>query len=150
MRLTDVYLMYAEAALVAYGINGVPPSHSMSALDAINTIRERAMPVGSLNVKPEYLVSDEKFMDEIRRERAVEMCFEGHRWMDVRRWKLGTDMKYREKTELIFDRNADGKPINMRERTILTKVFDEKHYWLPFPRNDVELYEGFPQNPGWD
>jgi hypothetical protein len=150
MRLTDVYLMYAEAALVAYGINGVPPSHNLSALDAINKIRERAMPDGSLNVQDSYLTSDEKFMDEIRRDRAVEMCFEGHRWMDVRRWKLGTDMKYREKTELIFDRNADGKPINIREKVILTKVFDEKHYWLPFPKDDVELYEGFPQNPGWD
>jgi hypothetical protein len=108
------------------------------------------MPDGSLNVQDSYLTSDEKFMDEIRRDRAVEMCFEGHRWMDVRRWKLGTDMKYREKTELIFDRNADGKPINIREKVILTKVFDEKHYWLPFPKDDVELYEGFPQNPGWD
>ena len=150
MRYTDVYLMYAEAALVAYGINGTPSDYSLSALGAINTLRERAVPDGSLNVQPVYLTSDNVFMDEIRRDRAVEMCFEGHRWMDVRRWKLGTDLKYKEKTELIFDRNVDGKPVNMRERVIITKVFDEKHYWLPFPNTDVLLYEGFPQNPGWD
>jgi len=149
VRLTDVYLMYAESALMAYGINGTPSGFSMSALDAINEIRERAVPDGSLNVAPEYLVSVEKFMDEIRRERAVEMSWEAHRWMDVRRWKLGTDMKYKLKTEILFDRNADGKPINLVERVLRTKVFEEKHYWLPLPQNDTELYEGFPQNPGW-
>lgn len=85
-------------------------------------------------------------MDEIRRERAVELSYESHRWMDVRRWKLGTELKYKLKTELVFDRNAEGKPINFVERVLRTKVFEEKHYWLPFPKNDTELYEGFPQN----
>jgi hypothetical protein len=149
VRLTDVYLMYAEAAVMAYGLDGKAPGFNMSAVDAINAIRERAVPDGSLNVKPQNLTSVNKFMDEIRRERAVEMSYENHRWMDVRRWKLGTDMKYRLKTGIRFDRNAAGKPINFREEIIRTKVFEEKHYWLPFPQNDTELYEGFPQNPGW-
>ncbi|SHJ01111.1 RagB/SusD family nutrient uptake outer membrane protein [Pseudozobellia thermophila] len=149
VRLTDVYLMYAEAALVAYGINGKPNGFDLSALDAINRIRERAVPDGSLNVRPEYLVSEEAFMDEIRRERAVELSYESHRWMDVRRWKLGTELKYKLKTEIVFDRNAEGKPINFVEKVLRTKVFEDKHYWLPFPKNDTEIYEGFPQNPGW-
>jgi hypothetical protein len=149
VRLTDVYLMYAEAAVVAYGINGKPDGFNLSALDAINALRERAELDGSLNVNPVYLTDDNVFMDEIRRERAVEMSWEGHRWMDVRRWKLGTDMKYREKTEITFDISTNGKPINLVENVLRTKVFEEKHYWLPFPDTDVELYVGFQQNPGW-
>ncbi|MFA9388851.1 MAG: RagB/SusD family nutrient uptake outer membrane protein [Prolixibacteraceae bacterium] len=149
VRLTDVYLMYAEAAVVAYGIEGKPSGFQLSALDAINALRERAVPDGSLNVQPQYLTSENVFMDEIRRERAVEMSWEGHRWMDIRRWKLGTDMKYREKTEITFDRSSSGKPINLVEKVLRTKVFEEKHYWLPFPKGDAELYVGFQQNPGW-
>jgi hypothetical protein len=149
VRLTDVYLMYAEAALEAYGIYGKPEGFDLSALDAINKIRERAVPDGSLDVQPEYLVSEDAFMDEIRRERAVELSWEGHRWMDVRRWKLGTEEKYKLKTGITFDRNSEGKPINLVEEVLRTKVFEDKHYWLPFPKDDVELYSGFDQNPGW-
>lgn len=149
VRLTDVYLMYAEAAVMAYGINGKPDGFHLSALDAINAIRQRAEPNGSLNVNAQYLTSPTVFMEEIRRERAVEMSFENHRWMDIRRWKRGTDLKYKLKTGIRFDRNAAGKPINLVEEVLRTRVFDEKHYWLPFPKDDTELYEGFPQNPGW-
>ena len=149
VRLTDVYLMYAEAADMGYGINGKPAGFALSAVDAINKIRERAMGDGSINVAPIYLTSDTKFMDEIRRERAVEMSWENHRWMDIRRWKLGTNIKYKQKTGIRFDRNALGKPINLVVEVLRTKVFDEKHYWLPLPRKDVNLYEGFQQNPGW-
>lgn len=149
MRVTDAYLMYAEAAVMGYGINGKSPNFNLSALDAINAIRLRAVSNGSLNVAPEYLTSANVFMDEIRRERAVEMSWENHRWMDVRRWKLGTNIKYRLKTGIRFDRNLIGKPINLVEEVIRTKVFDDKHYWLPLPQSDTELYEGFPQNPGW-
>jgi hypothetical protein len=24
-----------------------------------------------------------------------------------------------------------------------------KHYWLPFQTDQTQIYEGFPQNPGW-
>ncbi|XMO86786.1 RagB/SusD family nutrient uptake outer membrane protein [Algibacter sp. AS12] len=149
VRLTDVYLMYAEAAVMGYGIDGKPAGFNLSALDAINAIRERAVPDGSLNVSAVNLTSPNVFMDEIRRERAVELSWENHRWMDIRRWKVGTDMKYRLKTGIRFDRNSSGKPINLVEEVIRTKVFDEKHYWLPLPQNDTELYPGYPQNPGW-
>lgn len=149
VRLTDVYLMYAEAAVMAYGVNGRPDGFNLSALGAINAIRSRAMPNGTLNVKPLYTTSPNVFMEEIRRERAVEMAWENHRWMDIRRWKVGTEMKYKLKTGIRFDRNAAGKPINLVEEVLRTRVFNEKHYWLPLPVNDTELYEGFPQNPGW-
>jgi hypothetical protein len=62
---------------------------------------------------------------------------------------LATQIKYREKTEQMFDRAANGKPINMSERILCTMVFEEKHYWLPLPVNRVTLYPEFNQNPGW-
>ncbi len=34
-------------------------------------------------------------------------------------------------------------------KLILTRNFDERHYWFPFLNDDVYLYEEFEQNPGW-
>ena len=140
MRLTDVYLMYAEAAHAAYGATQTPSSYDVTAEEAINTLRDRA---GVGHVKG---VNDsKKFMDEIRRERAVELSWEGHRWMDLRRWRIAELDKHKEKTGLRFDKDHT----YFQEEVVRTKVFEEKHYWLPFPQNDTQLYEGFPQNPGW-
>ncbi len=140
MRLTDVYLMYAEAVHAAFGAQQAPATYPLTAEQAINALRDRA------GVAPvQFAADNNKFMDEIRRERAVEMSWEGHRWMDLRRWRLGELDRYKEKTGLRFDEGHT----YFKEELVRTKVFDEKHYWLPFPQNDTELYRGFEQNPGW-
>ncbi len=41
-----------------------------------------------------------KFMDELRRERSVELSYEAHRWVDIRRWGVAHFEKYRRKTSL--------------------------------------------------
>src|SRR5690606_14925636 len=92
MRLADVYLMYAEAALMGYNsIGGSAPKYSKSAVDAVNIIRERA---GVDNVNVKFLGSIDAFLGELRRERAVELAFEGHRFNDLRRWLLLTEQPY--------------------------------------------------------
>ena len=62
-------------------------------------------------------------------------------------------MKYREKTAIDFDRDTtiDGRfvPINMVERIVVTRVVEDKHYWLPLPTDQVNIYPEFGQNPGW-
>jgi hypothetical protein len=58
-------------------------------------------------------------------------------------------MKYRLKTALDYDRGPNGKPINIQERVVVTKVFEKKHNWVPFQVSYTKLYEKFPQNPGW-
>ena len=98
---------------------------------------------------PGTIGSKDAFMGELMRERAVELAFEGLRWHDLRRWNVADQMKYREKTVIDFDRGANGKPINLRERVVVTRVFEKKHNWLPLPNNQVNLYPAFGQNPGW-
>lgn len=143
MRLTDVYLMYAEALHVAKGATIAPDSYGLTAEKAINDLRDRA---GVDHVNPLIVADDHKFMDEIRRERTVELSFEAHRWLDLRRWGIAHLEKYRKKTALDFP--ADHSYFN--EVEILTRVCDyPKHYWLPFEPNQTQFYEGFEQNPGW-
>lgn len=147
MRLGDVYLMYAEAALWGYGsVSGSVPGSGITAEQAFNVIRNRAkLP----NITAKYTATKEIFMQEIIRERAVELGFEGHRWFDLRRWNLNGDPKYLNKTAIDFDRGTDGKPVNIQERVLVTRVVEKKHNWVPFETSYTKLYEGFPQNPGW-
>jgi hypothetical protein len=146
LRLADVYLMYAEAVLHGYGTPQSSHAGYLTAEQALNKVRARA---NVPNVDPAFTGSKEAFMGELIRERAVELAFEGLRWHDLRRWLLAGERKYKEKTVIDFDRGPNGKPINLRERIVVTRVFESKHNWLPLPTNQVNLYPGFGQNPGW-
>lgn len=146
MRLGDVYLMYAEAVLQGYGSSLASVPGSITAERAVNIIRNRAQ-VPNLDSK--FTSTKDAFMEAIIHERAVELAFEGHRWFDLRRWNIAGEMKYRQKTALDFERGPNGKPINIQERVVVTKVFEKKHNWLPFQVSYTKLYKEFPQNPGW-
>lgn len=147
MRLADVYLMYAEAVLWGYGdAKKSAPGTSLTAEGAFNKVRFRST---GQNIPARYLVNQQTFMEEIIRERAVELAFEGFRWFDIRRWNLLADMKYREKYALDFDRGPGGKPINIQRRLLYTRPIEKKHNWVPFRTGDISIYKEFPQNPGW-
>lgn len=165
MRLTDVYLMYAEAltATDKYGVDKAPEFMSnLSALGTINMLRDR---FNVPHVEDSYgmigidiKANKNKFMDVVRRERAMELCFEGHRWTDIRRWVVAHLEDYKIKSAIDFDRdNPDSngdrstfKNINFKERVILKRVCDyPKHFWLPFEKSETLMFEGFEQNPGW-
>lgn len=155
MRLSDVYLMYAEAATKAFNSpTGQSMNYSKTAVDAVNFVRDRA---GVGHVASKFLGSADSFMSEVRRERAVELAFERHRFNDLRRWLLLTKNPYTLKKSIEFDRtgsfNTDdptlNQVVNIREEVILERNFSEKHYWLPLKNVDVNMYLEFGQNPGW-
>lgn len=166
MRLADIYLMYAEAACEATGVPaGKSANCSLTAVDAINTIRARA---GVDPVNSKYTGSLDAFIGEVRRERAVELSFEGHRFNDLRRWLLLNQYPYNIKTSQEFTRVGDltgiesdsSKGVNTKnpresevsgfhEEVILTRNYTDKHWWLPLKVNDSKMYVEFGQNPGW-
>ena len=167
MRLADVYLMYAEArAALATGVSQLTerPLYcmSLSAVDAINALRDR---VNSADYPMEHVQANlrdtrEHFIDEVRRERAVELAFEGFRWCDLQRWLLLTEPPYTVKYSHEFERleadtwfkdhdPKDARVGNFTKKELISRRFDSKHYWFPLPDEDIYLYEGFPQNPGW-
>ena len=111
MRLADVYLMYAEArAAMANSVNEINerPAYcpTMSAVEAINALRDR---VNSVDYPMEHVPANlrdtrEHFIDEVRRERTVELSFEGFRWCDLQRWLLLTEPPYTVKYSHEFER----------------------------------------------
>jgi hypothetical protein len=154
MRLADIYLMYAEAAAEAQGTASAKINCGLTAVDAINKVRARA---GVEPVAAKYTNSLEGFMSEVRRERAVELSFEGHRFNDLRRWLLLDKAPYNTKTSQEFKRvgsineedASKNQVIDFREENILTRNFTSKHYWLPLKKTDTSMYLEFTQNPGW-
>jgi len=163
IRLAEMYLNYAEAVNELYGPNTAPPFASMTAVEAINTVRRRVkLPINEDVTKPvelytygdvslpdvhaKYTVSKEIFRERIRNERSVELAYEGHRWFDLRRWYLSHLPQYKVRYKSIFDKNHTF----FRKEVLFEGIFEEKHYWLPFNRSHVNQYEDFEQNPGWE
>ena len=162
MRVADIYLLYAEAGAASGGAN-YKAKCNRTAEDAINVLRDR---VGAGHVSASFTGDQKKFMDEVRRERACELAFEGFRWQDLQRWLLLTEYPYNVKTREEFKRvgNFNFKendprdaevtgfdPVisNGKETIIVERKFASKHYLLPFKESEVYLYAEFPQNPGW-
>jgi len=157
MRLGDIYTMYAEACAASGGAATKSTNFSKTAEEAINTLRDR---VGAGHVSAKYTGDRTKFLDEVRRERAVELSFEGFRFNDLQRWLLLSEYPYNVKTSQEFDRaeNADffkendprnARVTNFREEVVLTRQFGTKHYWFPLKVSDTSMYAEFGQNPGW-
>ena len=156
MRLADLYLMYAEAGAAVQGANYKSSKLDLTAVDAINVLRNR---VDAGPVADKFVADQKKFMDEVRRERAVELAFEGFRWNDLQRWLLLTEYPYNIKTSQEFKRVGnydftkndprDAEVTGWSEKRIVTRDFSEKHYLLPLKESDVYLYPEFGQNPGW-
>lgn len=86
IRYTEIFLICAEAANEAWGPTGTG-THGYSAYDVIKKIRERAG-VGVGN--DPYLEAAKNNAGDmrklIRNERRLELCFEGFRFWDLRRW----------------------------------------------------------------
>ena len=85
IRLSDVYLMYAEA-LIQTNTNG----NFKDAIEWIDKVRERVGMKGLVECNPDkdLLHNKELLMQELLRERACELGFENARYMDMVRYKM--------------------------------------------------------------
>lgn len=143
-RLGEAYLNYAEAALNYTGDGYTSPTGlSMSAADAINMVRKRAK---QPNI--ETGLSATEFREKYENERFVELCFEGHRFYDIRRWKEGANQTIYG-MNIVRNTAADGTVSYTYTRTPLeTRTWNDKYYLFPFPQADV-MASGYTQNEGW-
>lgn len=158
LRLADIYLMYAEAGAAAEGASYYNAKCGLTAEDAINVLRDR---VHAGHVAAEFTGDQKRFIDEVRRERACELAFEGFRWCDLQRWLLLTEYPYTIKTSQEFYRVGDfdftkskndpkdAEKTRWHEELILKREYTVKHYLLPLKEKETYLYDDYPQNPGW-
>lgn len=140
-RLAEVYLNMAEAAFELGKID--------DALIAINKVRERAgiSLLTSINRK------------KIRRERKVELAFEGHRYWDVRRWRTAVNDLSREFSGLryVLDYNSYKAGELKYKLIVVDKIdgavnipsFREENYYLPITLERTANNPKLVENPGY-
>lgn len=76
----------------------------------------------------------------IRNERRIELCFEGFRFWDLRRWKSNL-------TETAKGMNISGTRYTPME--VDKRSFSEYMYYGPIPYSEVLKYDELKQNQGW-
>lgn len=141
IRYTEIYLAYAEAANEAWGPKG-DGGRGYSAYDVIKAIRQRAGVGGTDDPYLEECAKDQgKMRSLIRNERRLELCFEGSRFWDVRRWKLNLK-------EPVYGLRWNGSSY---ERFLVeNRVYEDYMYFSPIPNSEVLKYSNLEQNKGWE
>ena len=139
MRYTELFLIYAEAANETWGPDGVG-TYGFSARSVIAAIRKRA----GITQPDNYLASittKEDMRKLIRNERRIELCFEGFRFWDLRRWKA--------------DLTEAAKGINITKTSYTVVDVEQRMYnndhmiYGPIPQNEFLKYNALIQNKGW-
>jgi hypothetical protein len=153
MRLTELYLNYAEAANEAYGPNGMAPGATMSAVQAINFVRAR---IKQIDVLPQFTASKEIFRERIKNERNVELAYEGHYYFDIRRWMdapkayagpiIGLQI---EKVATSPQYPTGYKYTRYPLEALRQSLWKDAMYYLPFNPEDNFKMKNFVPNEVW-
>ena len=151
LRVSDLYLLYAEAINEYEGPNG---PHSADLFKYLNLVRSRA-DIPSVEESwtlfsnsPDYYKSKTGMRDIIHKERLNELCFEGQRFWDLRRWK---------EAHIEYQKNIWGFNLKAREPAdfyqptfIFEQKFGLKDYFWPIATSNIEINPSLVQNLGWN
>lgn len=144
LRYAEVLLNLAEALAESdYNAN------STRALQALNDIRGRVgLPFKTLTDAPDK----DSFMKLLRQEKMKELAFEGHRYWDIRRWKIADKVIDGQQAHGVkIVKNSDGtfnyEIVNCDGG--VNRTFPERYYLIPIPSSEIENNSLCKQNPLW-
>lgn len=153
-RLASAYLDYAEAVNEAYDNS----SSREEALKYLNLVRERAgvrqYTFNGVDPDDKYFIQVEDNQPAVRKlvrmERRVELCVEGTRWDDIRRWRIAEDLP--EITGDCYGMNFAGTNASQfyRRSVYQTRVWKRSYYWFPVFISEIEKNPNLVQSPFWD
>lgn len=138
LRMAELYLNKAEAL---YNIGD-----EEGAREALKPVRERAG-------MPAVTATGADLLEAIKNERRIEFAFEEHRYFDVRRWKEAP--KYFGSTvhAITIKKYPDGKKTyevdKLRSDVGGDRKWDDKMYWLPITKAEMDKNPNLVQNPGY-
>lgn len=137
-RYGEILLNYAEAQFML--------GHEDVARDYANDLRERM----GVNM-PLVDESGEALLERIRHERRIELVLEGHRYYDVRRWKIGHLTEVAPIMGITITKTDDTKTYDYTSNKLLDRTWDNKLNLLPIPRTEVDRsLNTLEQNPGYN
>jgi hypothetical protein len=148
IRLSDLYLLYAET------LNEIKDVPDNEVYQWVDSIRLRAGLEGVVDSWAKYSAipnkpsTKEGMRDIIKRERMIELAFEGQRFFDLRRWKDA--MRYANQPV----QGWDYKGVKADEYYQITTYFTNRNYttkdylW-PLYNTAITKNSNLVQNPGW-
>tara|TARA_R110002050_G_scaffold273113_2_gene417116 strand:- start:2890 stop:4641 length:1752 start_codon:yes stop_codon:yes gene_type:complete len=165
LRLPEVYLTYAEALMERDG--------SISDADlnlSINKIRARSGVAALTNALASTNSLD--MLEEIRRERTVELFGENNRYDDLKRWGIAedelsedllgaviegtvyeTDTNLYDPADFVYGEKSVTTAVGTRRVSVIdpasNRNFTRKNYLFPIPPTQRRLNPALEQNPGW-
>ncbi len=147
IRYAEILLNYAEAAAEL--------GQEADALTVLNQLRSR---VGMPDV-PAGGDGSRTVLEHIYQERQIELAFEMHRHFDVRRWMTAPEVysepNYGIRVTGALDPAGELLVTNKYrytyEKTVMyDKIWDDKSYFLPIPRSELNSNPSLTQNPGYN
>lgn len=160
---------YAETLLINAEAKAELGTITQDDLDkTVNELRDRVgMPHLSLSVGfvdskwPNWGYDLSPLLQEIRRERRVELAGEGFRFGDLKRWAAGKLLNNVQTYVGKFTKNADGEwkqaiiygnytneDLSYQEGK--SRTWNDKMYLYPIPTGELQRNPNLlPQNPGW-
>lgn len=151
-RLAEFYLLYAEV------LNEVNPSDPRI-ITYVDKVRERAGIPLLKNIKPNIIGNKDLQRKAIVHERRVELCTEGQRYFDVRRWMVAEKPTPEEGGQsgefhgmnmynTVPGRNTTNEGYYHR-KSFETRTFERQMYLYPIPLLEIQKSKMLVQNPGW-
>lgn len=146
MRLSDLYLLYAEALNESEGPTGDVNKY-------VDLVRARAGLPTVASSWTNYSTNPVKFQNKdgmrsiIHQERLIELCFESQRLWDLRRWKESAQ----ELNEQILGWDmTQTEPVSYYRTTVIyNQTFGAKDYFWPIDENNIVKNRNLVQNLGW-
>jgi hypothetical protein len=161
---------YAEVLLIEAEAKAELGQATQTVIDnTINKLRDR---VGMPHMIIASLVKDPKsnfpglpvLIDEIRRERRIELGSEGFRFDDIKRWHAGTlinnpntilgmkltaALRAQYPAQQVSNIVVDANNYIRLYPSLSNRTWNDKMYLLPIPTQEISLNPNIKQNPGW-
>lgn len=140
IRLAEIYLNYAEA-MIEYG-------NITEGLTYLNLVRNRA---GLPSLAGGTV---EELRKQVRLERTIELMYEGHRYWDVRRWKVADDPESHQTGEF-HGMNMEGgaslsDPVFHQRKVAFKRAeWQDKYYFYPVPQSEIDRNKVLVQSRGY-
>ena len=131
IRLPEAYLNKAEALACLHR-----DAEAIATLDELRALR----------FSPKDFKATDKSGDDlinfIRDERRRELCFEGHRWFDLRRYAVNSVCPFEKEIRHISYLNTNGTVSTEGVYVLQPYSQDKAAYVLPIPQDAIDFNKG--------
>jgi len=150
-RCAEIWLNYAEAANEAWGPTEDILGLGRSAESALSELRSRA----GISGRDQYLIDQadggkDSFRELVQNERRIELCFENHRFFDIRRWMLPMEDLSESVKGVKITKSGDDEFSYEFGVNVESRKFESYMYYNPIPEQVIYASQSkITQNMGW-